>query len=140
MRLAYGLLRRINRTDSYSLALCLILKNKGHEQAHDSSEHSFPRSLSLSLSGSIGLLAHLASPISPPLSLLYECHRIGKRATYTHALVDCLRNDLTGLIYHKLSSTVVQKNDKRIKISFFFLQIIEIRTSSLSFRPRSLFV
>jgi hypothetical protein len=34
---------------------------------------------------SIGLLALLASPISLPLFLLYECHRIGKRAAYTYA-------------------------------------------------------
>lgn len=31
---------------------------------------------------------------------------------YTRSLVDCLRNDLTGLIYHKLLSTVIHKDNK----------------------------
>ncbi len=39
---------------------------------------------------------------------------------YIRSLVDCLRNDLTGLIYHKLSSTVIQKNRRKNYKSFRF--------------------
>jgi hypothetical protein len=38
---------------------------------------------------------------------------------YTRSLVDCLRNDLTGLIYHKLLSTVIQKNRKKTDKKIF---------------------
>jgi len=84
MRMAWALLYHINHTIllSFSLSLILLLKNNINGQAYDSFEYLFSILL-----GSIGLLAHLASPISPPLPLLYECHRIGKRATYTHALL-----------------------------------------------------
>jgi len=86
VRMACVLLYHINRTIllffSLSLLLLLLLKNNINGQAYD----SFKYSLSILL-GSIGLLAHLASPISPSLSLLHECHRIGERATYTYALL-----------------------------------------------------
>jgi hypothetical protein len=100
----------------YRISLVLLLKNNRNGQAYDSFEYS------LSFFDSIGLLASLVSPIS----LLYECHRIGKRAAYTYAFfyVDCLRNDLIGLIYHKLSSMIVKKTKS-------YRRIWKIETSNL---------
>ena len=79
----------------FTFLFYLPIKKDINRLAYD----SFGDSLLLFSCSSIGLFAHLASPISPSLSLLYECHRIGKVCDiYIHSNVDCLRNDLTGLI------------------------------------------
>jgi hypothetical protein len=92
----------------YHNSLVLLLKNNRNEQAYDSFEYS------LSVFDSIGLLVLLTSPISPPLlSLFYECHWISKSVVYTYDFcVDCLRNDLIGLIYHKLLSMIFKERKK----------------------------